>query len=178
MQSVNGRALRGNEKLGPLRWLHVIALALVFAAAPVMVAWQHFQVDQEFHALYLLLNRARTQAMQTGPLTVRFTPYTVRVEGPDGDVMESRFLTTLEEVRYQTTQGDGRIVFSAGGGQTSPYNVHLHGGDVTLKSWTGYQRSLWVHCTGGVTSGRNEDWTLNRHSSNTDPKLGALDHDP
>jgi hypothetical protein len=146
----------------PLRWSRIIALALVFAAVPIMVAWQHFQVDREFHALYLLLNRARMQAMQTGPLTVRFTPYTVRVERLNNDVMESLFLTTLEEVRYQTTQGDGRIVFSAGG-STSPYNIHLHGGDVTLKSWTGYERTLWVHCSGGVTQGRNEDWTPNRY---------------
>lgn len=21
---------------------------------------------------------------------------------------------------------------------------------------------LWVHCTGGITQGRNDDWTLNR----------------
>lgn len=145
---------------GPLRRPHLIALALMIAVGPVALAWQHFRVDREFHALYLLLNRARTQAMQAGPVTVRFTPYTVRMEWPDGDVMESLFLTTLEEVRYQTTQGDRCIVFSAGG-PTSPYNIHLHGGDMTLKSWTGYQRSLWVHCSGGVTTGRNEDWTLN-----------------
>jgi hypothetical protein len=41
------------------------------------------------------------------------------------------------------------------------YNVHLHGGDITLRSWTGHDRSLWVHCSGGVTRGRNDDWTLN-----------------
>ncbi len=145
---------------GPLRWPRLIALALAFSAAPIMVVWQHFQVDREFHTLYLLLNRARTQAMQAGPLIVRFTPYTVRVERPNGDVLESLFLTTLDEVCYQTTQGKRWIIFGADG-STSSYNLHLHGGDITLKSWTGYERSLWVHCTGGVTSGRNEDWTLN-----------------
>lgn len=47
------------------------------------------------------------------------------------------------------------------GGPTNFYNVHLHGGDVTLRSWTGHSRSLWLHCSGGVTEGRNNDWTLN-----------------
>jgi hypothetical protein len=95
-------------------------------------------------------------------VTVRFTDHRAVVENRAGDVLESLFLATLAEVRYQTTQGDRRIVFSAGGGQTSPYNVHLHGGDVTLRAWTGQERSLWVHCTGGITGERNDDWTPNR----------------
>ena len=99
--------------------------------------------------------------MRDGPVTVRFTDHRTVVEDRAGKVLESLFLVTLAEVRYQTTQGDRRIVFSAGGGQTSPYNVHLHGGDMTLRSWTGAERSLWVHCTGGITQGRNDDWTLN-----------------
>jgi len=147
---------------GTLRWPRVIALALALAAIPTALAWQHFQVEQDYHALWRLLSRARTQAMMAGPVTVRFTDYRVVVEDRAGDVLESLFLATLHEVRYQTTQGDRRIVFSnGGGGQTSPYNVHLHGGDLTLRSWTGAERSLWVHCTGGITGGRNEDWTVN-----------------
>lgn len=144
-----------------MRWRRVLTLALVLAAIPVAVAWQHSQVDREYHALHMLLNLARTEAMKGRPVTVRFTLYTTRIEGLDGSVMESLFLSTLHEVRYQTTRGERRIVFSAGGGQTSPYNIHLHGGDVTLRSWTGHERALWVHCTGGVTEGRNDDWTLN-----------------
>jgi hypothetical protein len=36
-----------------------------------------------------------------------------------GDGLKLLFLATLHEVRYSTTQGDGRIVFSADGGPTS-----------------------------------------------------------
>lgn len=61
--SVNGKELRWNKKRGPLRGPRIIALALVFAAVPIMVAWQHFQVDREFHALYLLLNPAPTESV-------------------------------------------------------------------------------------------------------------------
>jgi len=145
---------------GTLRWPRVITLALALAAVPTVLAWQHFQVEQDYHALWMLLHRARTQAMRAGPVTVRFTHHRAVVEDRAGDVLESLFLVTLAEVRYQTTQGDGRIMFSAGG-PTSPYNVHLHGGDVMLRSWAGAERSLWVHCTGGITGGRNEDWTVN-----------------
>jgi hypothetical protein len=95
-------------------------------------------------------------------VTVRFTDHHAVVEDHAGDMLESLFLSTLHEVRYQTTQGDRRIMFSAGGGQTSPYNVHLHGGDMTLRAWSGQERSLWVHCTGGITEGRNDDWTVNQ----------------
>jgi hypothetical protein len=148
--------------LHSLRWPRVIALALALAAVPTALAWQHFQVEQDYHALWMLLHRARTQAMRAGLVTVRFTDHRAVVEDRAGDVLESLFLATLAEVRYQTTQGDRRIVFSAGGGQTSPYNIHLHGGDMMLRSWTGAERSLWVHCTGGITGERNEDWTVNQ----------------
>ena len=149
------------HRLRALRWRRVIALALALAAVPTALAWQHFQVEQDYHALWMLLHRARSQAMTAGPVTVRFTARRAVVEDRASDVIESLVLVTLGEVRYRTTQGDRRIVFGPGG-PTSPYNIHLHGGDVTLQAWTGHQRSLWVHCTGGITQGRNEDWTLNR----------------
>ena len=147
------------HRLRLLRWRRVIALALGLAVVPTVLGWHHFQVEQEYHALWMLLNWARSQAMTKGPVTVRFTAHRAVVEDRTGDVLEWLFLVTLKEVRYRTTQGDRRIVFSPGG-PTSPYNVHLHGGDVTLRAWTGLERSLWVHCTGGITQGRNDDWTL------------------
>ncbi len=52
--------------LRPLRWPRVIALALALAAVPTVLAWQHFQVEQDYHALWMLLHRARTQAMRAG----------------------------------------------------------------------------------------------------------------
>jgi hypothetical protein len=107
----------------------------------------------------MLLLRTRSRAMQDGPVTVRFTGHRAVVEDRQGGVIEYLWLTTLDEVRYRTIQGDRRIIFGQGG-PTSPYNIHLHGGDITLSSWTGHDRSLWVHCSGGVTEGRNDDWTL------------------
>jgi hypothetical protein len=93
-------------------------------------------------------------------VTVRFDGWRAVVEDPHGQAIESLWLTTLGRVRYSTIQGDRRIIFGQGG-PTDPYNTYLHGGNVTLKSWTGRSRLLWVHCSGGVTGGRNDDWTLN-----------------
>jgi hypothetical protein len=45
---------------------------------------------------------------------------------------------------------------------TGPQDGHRLGGDVTLRAWTGQERSLWVHGTGGITGERNEDWTVNQ----------------
>lgn len=94
--------------------------------------WNEFQVDRQYHALYMLLLRTRAKAMQDGPVTVRFTGRRAIMEDQNGGAIESLWLTTLHEVRYRTIQGDRRIIFS-----------------------------LWVHCSGRVTRGRNDDWTLN-----------------
>lgn len=110
----------------------------------------------------MLLHRARSQAMhtQTGPVTVRFNGYEAIAEDQDGKAIESLSLPTLDEVRFRTVRGDRQVIFASGGGQTNPFNVHLHGGDFTFKGWTGYSRSIWIHCTGGITTGRNDDWVL------------------
>jgi hypothetical protein len=144
-----------------IRWRRVTALALILVAVPGVVAWNSFQVDRDLHKTWMLLSRARQQAMIGGPVKVLFTDHRVTVEDRSGKVIESRILWTLDEVRFTTTQGTRMIVFTGGGGQTSPYNIHLHGGDFTFQAWTGYSRSIWIHCSGGMSEGRNDDWTLN-----------------
>jgi hypothetical protein len=129
-----------------------------------------YSVDREYHALYMLLLRTRAKAMQDGPITVRFNGRRAIMEDRNGGAIESLWLTTLHEVQYRTIQGDRRIIFGQGG-PTDPYNTHLHGGDVMLKSWTGRSRSLWVHCTGGVTEGHNNDWTLNHGNASLSNRL-------
>ena len=85
----------------------------------------------------ILAQGARTQSMADGPVILKFSEHYVLVEGANGKVIESMFLATLHEVRYQSTKGAGRIVYSAGSGDTAPNNIYLHGGDVTLRSWLG-----------------------------------------
>jgi|GEM_PF-2117124 len=150
-----------------MQWKRIMELALaitVAAGAAVGVAlWDEWRVAQDFHKAWMLLTRARARAMEggTGPVTVRFNSPKAIVEDRRGVVIESLDLPTLNEVRFTTTQGTRMIVFTGGGGQTSPYNIHLHGGDFTFQAWTGYSRSIWIHCSGGMSEGRNDDWTLN-----------------
>ena len=94
-------------------------------------------------------------------VAARRTGHGAVVEDRGDVVLDTLILATLAEVRYQTTQGERRIVFGPGG-PTSPYNLHLHGGDLTPRAWTGRERSLWVHGTGGILEGRNDVWTPNR----------------
>lgn len=64
----------------PLSRLHagrgprILTLALMLAVGPAALAGLHFRVDPEYHALWMLLDRARTEALASGgPVTVRFT---------------------------------------------------------------------------------------------------------
>ena len=149
-----------------IRWQQVIklaiAIALILSAAIAAVLWDEWRVDRDFYEAQKLFHRARAKAMHDnlGPVTVRFTEHEAIAEDQDGKAIESLSLPTLAEVRFTTVQGDRRVIFAPGGGQTDPYNIHLHGGDFTFKGWTGYSRSIWIHCTGGITSGRNDDWVL------------------
>lgn len=145
-----------------LRLRRVTLLVLVLLAVPVAAIWQDFLLDRDFYALDRLLYWARYHAIHgTEPVIVRFSDHTAFVETLDGQTLEQLSIPTLARVRHETTLGAGRVVFGVGHGQTSAYNVHLHGGDMLLRSWFGGERSLWVHCTGGVTGGLNEDWAKN-----------------
>jgi len=149
-----------------IRWQKVIKLAVTVALIPsiaiVAVVWDEWRVDRDYYDARKLLYRARAKAMDAhlGPITVRFTEHEAITEDQSGQAIESLSLPTLDEVRFRTVRGDRQVIFAAGGGQTNPFNVHLHGGDFTFKGWTGYSRSIWIHCTGGITSGRNDDWVL------------------
>lgn len=145
-----------------LRSRRVLLLALAFTALPLALMWQDFQLDRDFGALYRFLGRARSHAIaEAAPVAVRFSYSFAVAETLDGHTLERLFLPTLSAVRYDTKLGAGRVVFGAGTGDTNPYNIHLHGGDIALRSWLGRERSVWVHCTGGITEGRNGDWTRN-----------------
>ena len=93
----------------------VALLALFLAAVPIAVIWNDQQVDRESHALHMLLSRARVHALQDGPVTVRFTDYRAIVEDRQGHVLDSAWLTTLDEVRYRSTEGEGTLVFGPSG---------------------------------------------------------------
>jgi hypothetical protein len=100
-----------------------------------------------------VLNAARNAAIY-GPhsLLLKFDgDHVVVTEKDTGKNRHELTIPTLYRVKYETTLGKGMIVFTSSG--TDPYNVRLHGGDITLRSWLGMKRSLWVNCTGFVQEG-------------------------
>ncbi len=68
------------------------------------------------------------------------------------------YLPTLHNIDYETTEGSGKIIMSPKG--TDQYNIHLHGGNITMKSLLGHKRHIWVHCTSFATEGIMKDKTL------------------
>jgi hypothetical protein len=112
---------------------------------------QH-RVDNDFTELKNLLNVIYFSTMEERK------SYIVRFEDKRADLFtfENKFirslpLPTLNEVNYDTTLGNNMIVFRPGG--THEYNKRVHGGDVRLKSWFGYSRSIAVNCNGFVKEG-------------------------
>jgi len=61
------------------------------------------------------------------------------------------YVSSLNEVNYDTTFGDDMIVFCRSG--TADYKKRVHGGDLRLRSWLDFRKSLAVNCTGLVTEG-------------------------
>ena len=64
--------------------------------------------------------------------------------------------------KYAPLHRGHQSVIETGLAEMDEMTLHLHGGDVTLRAWTGQERSLWVHCTGGITGERNDDWTVHQ----------------
>lgn len=69
----------------------------------------------------------------------------------NNEFIRSLPLPTLNQVNYNTTLGDNMIVFRPGG--THEHNTRIHGGDIRLKSWLGFSRSIAVNCNGYVKEG-------------------------
>ena len=83
---------------------------------------------------------------------VRFNDRIMTVSDNRGNNIFKRKVPTLNNVNYDTTQGKDMIIFTGYG--TGKYNIEIHGGDITLRSWLGFEKSLAINCTGLVTEGK------------------------
>jgi hypothetical protein len=98
------------------------------------------------------LTKVRSKAMQNDVVLItQFNRKNVIVKDNNGNVLDSLHVSTLNKINYDTNLGKNMIVFSGRG--TSPYNIRVHGGDITLKSWFGFRKNIAVNCTGLVTEG-------------------------
>ena len=98
------------------------------------------------------LTKIRSKAIQNDiVLITQFKEKRVVVKNKKGDILDFLHVSTLHKVNYDTKLGNNMIVFSGRG--TSPYNIRVHGGDMTLKSRFGFRKNIAVNCTGLVTDG-------------------------
>ncbi|NMC34371.1 MAG: hypothetical protein GYA36_18250 [Veillonellaceae bacterium] len=128
--------------------------ALVIMLLIDMVLIDKCILVRDYNNLMSLLQETRYSAIYDNrTLTIRFAGHTAVLADKDGVTLTSLFIPTLTQVNYNTTKGPNQIIFDARCGVTSPYNIHIHGGDFTLRSWFGDERGIWVHCTGFASEG-------------------------
>lgn len=74
-----------------------------------------------------------------------------------GPLLETFRFSTISKVEYYTTIGNNMIVFQ--GGMTSLFNKRVHGGEIALRFWFGFEKYIHVNRAGLVQEGRYpESW--------------------
>jgi len=133
--------------------LRIGILTVLFIAVGSLVFCDYARIVMDFTNLKTLLKDTRYRAVTADKmLVVRFYGNEVTVtDGKTDAILTVLTVPTLHEVNYDTTLGDDMIVFDGHG--TSAYNKRVHGGDVRLKSWLGFRKSIGVNCTGMVSEG-------------------------
>jgi hypothetical protein len=131
----------------------ISGLTALFVGIGCLILWDHARVQKDFAGLMGLLRDTRSQALKEDrTLLVRFSGDVVTVANGKTDLpLSIRVFPTLDQVNYDSTLGDGVIVFDGHG--TSAYNKREHGGDVRLRSFLGFGKNIAVNCTGLATDG-------------------------
>jgi len=140
------------NRLSKKSFLRIAILALLFTGLGTLVLWDYFRVNRDFLELKALLSNVRYEAITNNKMLIaRFGGKDVVVTDKNTKIAKRLSMPTLNKVNYNTTLGDSMIVFYWSG--TSDYNKRIHGGDIRLKSWFGFQKNIAVNCTGLVTEG-------------------------
>ena len=139
--------------LKEINYLRVLLLSLLLIFAGSFVLWDRYRVIRDFSNLKSSLIYTRIEAFEKNKiLIVKFIGKDITItDDKTGVALSSFHLPTLHSVNYDTKLGKNMIVFSSTG--TSPHNLRIHGGDLTLRSWLGFRKNIAVNCTGLVSEG-------------------------
>jgi hypothetical protein len=130
----------------------VLILTLLIVSTGILVIQDYSRLTKDFSKLMSFLTKVRLKAMQDDVILItQFNRKNVIVKDNNGNVLDFLHVSTLNKINYDTKLGKNMIVFSGRG--TSPYNIRVHGGDMTLKSWFGFRKNIAINCTGLVTEG-------------------------
>ena len=133
---------------------NIITAVSIITAVVSIVLLDHWWVQNDFLNLKAKLNMVRIITISKNkPLVVRFNRKEVSIlEFPKGPLLETFRFSTISKVEYNTTIGNNMIVFQ--GGMTSLFNKRVHGGEIALRSWFGFEKYIHVNCAGLVQEGR------------------------
>jgi len=145
-----------NRNFGEIKPYRVLILTLLIVIIGILVIQDYSRLTKDFSKLMSFLTKVRLKAMQNNVILItQFMGKNVIVKDKNGNVLGFLHVSTLHKVNYDTKLGKNMIVFTGRG--TSPYNIRVHGGDMTLKSWFGFSKNIAVNCTGLVTEGLYPD---------------------
>ena len=140
------------RNLGEIKPYRILILTLLIVSTGILILQDYSRLTKDFSKLMSFLTKVRSKAMQNDVILItQFNRKNVIVKDKNGNVLDSLHVSTLNKINYDTKLGKNMIVFSGRG--TSPYNIRVHGGDITLKSWFGFRKNIAVNCTGLVTEG-------------------------
>lgn len=136
-----------NIRVGRIVIFNVILICIFF-----FIYWDKNRINNDFSNTIKLLKDTRFTAIHNNQLMiVRFYKKKLIIEDKLRATVNYLSVPTLYRVNYDTTLGNNMIVFNGHG--TSTYNIRIHGGDLTLKSWLGFKKHIHVNCTGLVKEG-------------------------
>ena len=138
--------------LGEVKPYRVLILTLLIVSTGILILQDYSRLTKDFSKLMSFLTKVRSKAMQNDVILItQFIGKNVIVKDKKGNVLDCLHVSTLNKINYDTKLGKNMIVFTGRG--TSPYNIRVHGGDMTLKSWFGFRKNIAVNCTGLVKEG-------------------------
>ena len=140
------------RNIGKTKPYRILILTLLIVSIGILILQDHSRLTKDFSKMMSFLTKVRSKAMQDDVILItQFMGKNVIVKDKKGNVLDFLHVSTLHKVNYDTRLGKSMIVFSGRG--TSPYNIRVHGGDMTLKSWFGFKKNIAVNCTGLVIEG-------------------------
>ena len=140
------------RNFGEIKPYRVLILTLLIVSTGILILQDYSRLTKDFSKLMSFLTKVRSKAIQDDVILItQFNRKNVIVKDKNGNVLDSLHVSSLNKINYDTKLGKNMIVFSGRG--TSPYNIRVHGGDMTLKSWFGFRKNIAVNCTGLVREG-------------------------
>jgi len=134
-------------------WHKILFLVLILVFIGSVVFYDYSRLKKDFKSVRSLLSDVRFRAIKKNrDITAQFIEKGLVIKDTKSAKVYSELkIPTLQNVNYDTTLGKDMIVFTGRG--TARYNVRVHGGDLTLRSWFGFQKHIAVNCTGFVREG-------------------------